>query len=126
MKEKKKPETLIKSEQFYLRLYLHGMSDHKILKFLSITQQELQRTKKQLATKYNTRDFNIILSKTISSGLVNTNYYLSNSTIQRALYYSDLIFESYFESKGIKCSDEILKQSLLQFLEFRKDHQEKK
>jgi len=103
-------------EQFYLRLYLLGMRDSGIQKFLKISLPKLLQIKNQLISKFNTDDLNEILSKSIHSGLINTNDYIINAVKQDALYYADLIFEIYFEGKETNTSEEVLKQELLRFL----------
>jgi hypothetical protein len=117
MKDDKLRILLKNDEQFYLRLYLLGMRDSGIKKFLKISLPELLQIKNQLISKFNTDDLNEILNKSINSGLINTNDYIINAVKQDALYYADLIFEIYFEGKETNTSEEVLKQELLRFLE---------
>ena len=104
-------------EQFYLRLYLLGMRDSEIQKFLKISRPKLLQVKNQLISKFNTDDLGEILSKSINSGLINTNDYIVNSVKQDALYYTDLIFGIYFEGEETNTPEKILKKELLRFLE---------
>lgn len=117
MKDDKLRILLKNEEQFYLRLYLLGMRDSEIQKFLKIGLPKLLQVKNQLLSKFNTDDFSEILSKSISSGLINTNDYIINSVKQDALYYTDLIFEIYFEGEETNASDDALNEELLRFLE---------
>ena len=104
-------------EQFYLRLYLLGLEDSGIRKFLNMSLPGLLQVKNQLISKFNTDDINKILSKSISLGLINTNDYINNSVKQEALNYTDLIFEIYFEGVDNDNSEEILRKELSRFLE---------
>jgi hypothetical protein len=103
-------------EQFYLRLYLLGMRDSGIQKFLNLDLPRLLQIKNQLISKFNTADISRILNKSIRSGLLNTHDYITNSVKQDALFYTDLIFENYFEGEESDASVEILKKNLFQFL----------
>ena len=104
-------------EQFYLRLYLLGMRDSGIQKFLKISRPKLLQVKNQLISKFNTDDIGEILSKSINSGLINTNDYIINAVKQDALYYTDLIFGIYFEGEETNSPEKVLKKELLRFLE---------
>ena len=104
-------------EQFYLRLYLLGMRDSGIQKFLKISQPKLLQVKNQLISKFNTDDIGEILSKSRNSGLINTNDYIVKSVKQDALYYTNLIFGIYFEGEETNTPEKILKKELLRFLE---------